>query len=512
MWALQGLARRLVELMSISCSVKRLIPGLYNPIVMGVKDSVAAFIRREGLLQPGERLVVGVSGGADSLCLLDCLHRLGHELVVAHLDHGLRPSSAQEALRVGEIAAALDLPFESERVALDLRNQADSVEEAARIQRYRFLIRISEAWGIETIACGHTLDDQAETVLMHLLRGAGSSGLKGMLPRTHIADWVGIEADPELALVRPLLEIRRSETEAYCRKRGLEPVRDESNLDMRFFRNRLRHELLPILEGYNPRIREVLVRTAKVMAAEAEILQILVEKSWSSLVRVAGEASLALDLFQFREQPLALQRGLIRRAIRELRPNLRDVGFEAIETVRQVAEDPSLKRRSTVGEVECLDLGEELVLRHPGATISFPQLPQLLGMRAQELTIPGRIDLASRRAVTAAIQALDQPNLDEWTDRSPEQVALDAADLPQRLTIRPPQPGDRIRPLGMDGSLKVSDLFINCRVPEPARSRWPLVVAGDEVLWVVGLRISHRHRLSDESDQAVVLALTTEGS
>ena len=190
-------------------------------VQMRVIEQVEIYIDREALLKPRQSLVVGVSGGPDSLCLLDCLIRLNYRPVVAHFDHRLRETSAEEADFVRQVADTYGVPFELGEGTVDGAKQ--SLEEAARHYRYRFLARVASRRGIERIAVGHTASDQAETVLMHLIRGAGSSGLRGMLPISNLGKWVGLAEAENTFLVRPLLEVWRQQTEDYCTEHGLAP-------------------------------------------------------------------------------------------------------------------------------------------------------------------------------------------------------------------------------------------------------------------------------------------------
>ena len=233
-------------------------------------DLVRRYAERYALWSDGESVVVGVSGGPDSLCLLHLLRRLAPEshltLHVAHLNHGLRGAEAEaDAQAVAELAAGWGLPYTIGRAdvpSLAAETRA-SIEEAARQARYDFLQGVARAAGAGTIAVGHNADDQAETVLMHFLRGSGLAGLRGMLPRTALGQGF---------LISPLLETPRDRVEAYCAAHGLQPRRDLSNADTTIYRNRLRHELLPLLEGYNPAIRQVLGHTAGVLAGDHEVV------------------------------------------------------------------------------------------------------------------------------------------------------------------------------------------------------------------------------------------------
>ena len=481
--------------------------GCYNRCDMEIYQRVADFISRERLLEPGQQLIVGVSGGPDSLCLLDCLYRLGYQVLVAHLDHQLRPDSTEEARFVQQVAQSYGL--ESLVGRADIVGSSGSLEEKARFTRYRFLARSAKERGFHHIATGHTADDQVETILMHFLRGAGPSGLRGMLPLTRMDDWVGIPEAEGMILIRPLLEITRDQTQSHCAAIGLEPKEDMSNLDMSFTRNRLRHQLIPLLETYNPGIRRVLRRTGKVMAGEAELVAHLVTDRWASIIHSRGESVLALDVPLFLEQPVALQRALLREVIARLRPSLRDIGFEIIEdAIKFIAKSKRGNRLTIVGELEMLHCAEEVLLQDPGASIEFQHYPQLLSVKEETISVPGQFQLAYGWTLeTASTQLASTTRAELMTETSGRVVAFDERSIGAPLSLRPLVPGDRIRLLGMEGRTKVSDLLVNHHIPKPARSRWPLVVSGDHVLWVVGLRMSHDARITEATQKVTVIRL-----
>ena len=477
---------------------------------MDTYQQVADFIHQERLLQPGQRLVAGVSGGPDSLCLLDCLNRLGYQIIVAHLDHQLRPESAEEATFVQQVAQTYGVLAVVGRWDIGVKvGPGSSVEEAARLARYRFLVQVAKEHGVELIATGHTADDQVETILMHFLRGAGPSGLRGMLPSTSLKSWVGIPDSAGITLVRPLLDTTREQTQAHCIAIDLEPRLDPSNMDQTYTRNRLRHHLIPILESYNLGVRQVLRRTGRVMAGEAELMATLVADRWPELVRRGGEGVFVIRVKPFLEQPTALQRAVIREVISRLCPTLRDVGFEAVERALHFITDPQRGRRQTlVGALELINFSDEVVVREPDAPIEYPDFPQLTSDRRRRLSIPGRLRLANDWSLEATIEQLNTVRRRElMNEGNPRVVAVDEISIDAPLAIRPGKPGDRIRPLGMRGSIKVSDLLGNQHIPQPARARWPLVVCGDHIMWVVGLRMSNDFRLNNKTKRAIVLHL-----
>src|SRR5512139_1887129 len=237
-------------------------------------------------------IIAGISGGPDSLCLMGVLRKAGYRIIVAHFNHKLRPDSDTDANIVEQTAARLNLASVIE--SGDVRAFADigklSIEEAARIMRYRFLMEQAHRFNAQAVAVGHTADDQVETVLMHFIRGAGLAGLKGMNHRTIVHMF-----DTEIPIIRPLLDVWREETVVYCAANGFRPRHDPSNASLDFFRNRLRHLLIPTLESYNPRFREVIWRTSRSLASDYEILSSVLDESWKACVVQENVGFVAFD-------------------------------------------------------------------------------------------------------------------------------------------------------------------------------------------------------------------------
>ncbi|MBA3944564.1 MAG: tRNA lysidine(34) synthetase TilS [Herpetosiphonaceae bacterium] len=295
---------------------------------------VQAANREQHWWHSGAKLVVAVSGGPDSLCLLHLLRRFeadGLQLHVAHLNHGLRPQAAADAAFVAATAADWGLPVTvGERdVAALAQQQHSGFEAAARQARYAFLRDVATAVGTDDVALGHTADDQAETVLLRLLRGAGPTGLAAMRPRTELATG--------LVLLRPLLAITREEIEAYCAAHGLLPRQDASNTSPLFVRNRVRATLLPAIKTYNPHIVQTLGRTATVCADEDAYIRSQLDHLWPELVIQAGDHQVVLDRLAFRNLPRALQRRALRRAM-ELLGGLTEVGADHTERMLVLAQ------------------------------------------------------------------------------------------------------------------------------------------------------------------------------
>lgn len=288
-----------------------------------LQAQVAAFCARNALLPYDSTIVVAVSGGPDSLCLLHVLRDLAPRwrlrLHVAHLDHQLRPESADDARFVAELAAAWNLPVTIGQadVARIANERHTGIEATARDERLRFLIDTARQVGAAAIALGHTADDQAETVILRLLRGAGPSGLAAMRPKRPADATI----DANLTLIRPLLQTNRSEVEAYCRAHALTPRYDSTNSQPIYLRNSVRGYILPLLKTYNAHIIATLGRTARVCADEDDLLADLTEQAWTTLA-VVDEAGIRVDRMDFDGLHRALQRRVLRKAVGLLQPNV----------------------------------------------------------------------------------------------------------------------------------------------------------------------------------------------
>lgn len=435
-------------------------------------------------------LVVGVSGGPDSLALLHYLRGAGYPLLVASFNHHLRPESDADVAHVRKIAEGLGLPFvtDSADVAAHAAAYGLSIEEAARELRYRFLFRAAREAGAGAVAVGHTADDQAETVLMHFLRGAGLSGLKGMPPHILLPVF-----DAEILLVRPLLGWTRAQTEAYCRQHNLPYLTDSSNADTAYFRNRLRHELLPHLEAYNPQIRQTLAKSALALQGDYDLLNELVDAAWEKAVNAAGNGFVAFDLSQLRQMSPALRRNLFRRAAFNLKPGLRDIDFDALKRAS------TLKPTELAGGLRTVPEGEMLYLTDNVSALPTNQ-PQV---SHQYSVSSGQLEIGNGWVLTCELDThYPSPVTHHFT------AYFDADLTESRLQLRPFRPGDRFEPLGMARqTIKLSDLFINLKIPKRFRKNWPVVCVEDEIAWVPGLRMGHRYRCTESTRRVLVLRL-----
>jgi tRNA(Ile)-lysidine synthase len=460
---------------------------------MSLITRVAAYIEEHELLIEGQQVVVGVSGGADSLCLLDLLCKLGYEPIVAHLDHKLRPRSAADAEYVTQVAK--DRGFEV-RVDRDdprrLSEDGYSLEEAARMVRYQFLIRIAIESGVESVAVGHTADDQAETVLMNLIRGTGSVGLGGMKPIRNMGFWTETPGSNRISLVRPLLDVERRETNKYCEKHGLEVREDPTNLDNSFIRNRIRNKLLPVLEEYNQEIRKTLLRTSKIMTRVTDLTKTLVEKAKQSIVIENSDEYELFDLELFEQQHEGLKWDLIYQSILHLSSNKRDVDYEAVSRATHLFSSEKDSRVELVGGTEAYRFHKLGLIRRINSRVKFKNFPQMGNTEPIQVELGKDIELNDHWYLTSSLISNPAVELELVLRNDDAYVGYFSVDeLSTPLLIRPMSPGDRFLPFGMDGSVKVSDFFTNNKIPTLAREYWPLLCEENEILWIMGLRQSN---------------------
>jgi tRNA(Ile)-lysidine synthase len=445
---------------------------------------IESILTNECVLTRSRPIVVGVSGGADSLCLLHILNRLGFPVIVAHVNHRLRDESDAEEALLEQTAHTLGLVFKSTRVDVQTfsHDYKLSIEESARQLRYEFLFSIANESSAQALAVAHHADDQVETVLMHILRGAGPAGVKGMAYRSYLPVF-----SSDIPIVRPLLGSWRGEIDDYCTQERLLPSVDQTNNDTRYFRNRIRHELVPNLETYNPQAKQHLWQLAMLMQPEDALLDQIMKESLNSLITCKGKGFFAFKKGGFNGIPLPIKRRLIRQMIAELRSELRDVGFDAVEKGIDY-----IGQTSPRGECQLLEnvwmtewTGEEMLLFTGDA--DFCELYPVLNVQGEvALIVPGNTVLNDSWEVSAIVEeGADFTN----NERSDDEVSFDLGELSDALLLRVPKAGVKIMPFGKEPiSQKLSDLFINLGILRRARTNWPLLYCGDRLLWAVGLR------------------------
>lgn len=490
-----------------------------------LQSQALSFIEREGLLPANRSVVVGVSGGPDSLALLHLLwtHRkaLGIQVHAAHLNHLLRGAEADTDARfVARQAADWGIPctIEARNVQSFAHKRQLAIEEAARHLRYAFLAQVARAIGATHIAVAHNADDQSETVLMHWLRGAGLAGLRGMLPATRLSDLhlaAHAEEGEDLWLVRPLLETPRAEIERYCQAHALSPRFDRSNLDTTFYRNKLRHDLLPYLEReFKPGFRQILRRSAHVIRDDYDLLCTMRDRAWHEIAQQESDRAIVFYQSAWRALHPALQRATLRQAVRRLRQTLRDVNYLHIQAALEIAQRGSTGDRATLpGHLELVVGYDTLTLADPKYVPQpdFPALPPPSKSVPERfgLQVPGTTSLPNQTQVRieivprAALAAGWKQNKDPW------RAYLDANRVGRELYLRRRRAGDRFCPLGMGGQHKlVSDLLVNDKIPAEWRDRIPLLVRADEgIVWICGSRVDERARIQEDTSQVAIVHL-----
>lgn len=473
-------------------------------------NTVARTVTTGQMIRRGESLLVGVSGGVDSVVLLAVMRELAEKLGigrlgVAHLNHGLRGENAdRDEAFVSALAKKWGPTFymDCADVAGFAEQHRLSIEDAARRLRYEFLHDTADKEVYDKIATGHHADDNAEQVLMNLLRGSGPAGLAGIPP---------IRED---IIIRPLIKVFRKEILAFAADRNLTFQEDETNTDIRFLRNQVRHQLLPLLaKEYNPEISRNLNQVAEIFSAEEVWHHELVDELFDQACLEMTGKLIVLSTFIIMTLPVAAQRRLIRKAIKSAKNDLRRITFEHIESIRNCLKDNdyfslNLPDGITIvrkqGELRFLSDSVKktaaLDRRNDFCYTLLEQGPQNKTLEVEEIN--GRFDFI----------VLNKEDLPDITSSNENTAFFDADKLTYPLTVRNIFPGDRFSPLGLSGTQKVKDFFINTKVPRPQRARCPVLVSGDEIIWLVGYRTSEIGKITEETQNILKaeLAITEE--
>ena len=468
---------------------------------------VQEVIEAHRLLQSGDRVLVGVSGGVDSLCLFYILFSLrsefNMELCVCHLNHGFRREAAADMEFVRSLAGQWQVPFYGSYIDVPYyaHKWGWSAQEAARYYRYRVLRKGALQLRANKIALAHHADDQVETVLMNILHGTGLDGLAGM---EMARSWRGVK------LVRPLLYSTKGQIVDYCREKGLQPVEDVSNYKKVYRRNKIRLELLPYLEKeYNPQLREALLRTSRLAHAENEYLQQKTELVFSSLILEQKKDRLVLHAGKLHRLPLALQRRVLRTAWQVVKPGEFPPGMQHIDNIIELYRQKDTgKELELPGKIKVYNAqSERLVL------IKTEEKPDETEFLPLPVKVPGRTEIPDNLHLFAdnvqALQAeIKHPKQLEWPPDKKRQAYLDMDKIELPLTLQKRWEGARFAPLGMEGkSKKLKDYWGDRKIPSQERDVYPLIVSGGDIVWVVGMDISHYYRVTDETRRVLFLTL-----
>ncbi|MBL7178462.1 MAG: tRNA lysidine(34) synthetase TilS [Desulfobacteraceae bacterium] len=439
-------------------------------------------ISRYDMINPGDLLVVAVSGGPDSVSLLDILHGLMDDLkiklVVAHYNHGLRQAEdGSETQFARHLATSMNLPFQTEKASLSIEGSTASLEEKARYARYEFLEKVRDRYHAQKIAVGHNLNDQAETILMRLLRGSGPSGLSGIPPCR------------DNTIIRPLLEIKRVEIESYLKARGLSYVTDSSNLETRYLRNKIRLELMPLLLEYQPRLIEHMGQLAFILRGENEYLELQAEGWVSREAELNRNGDIFIPISSFITLPRPV-RNRVTRHLCKKKKSLRRIDHGHIQSVYKLA-----RGNKPQG---VLNLPNGLTVKKIYDRLAFTS-----GMEQESIDFhylldrPGTFYLDRIGRSISLVEMEGEPNLSLGTHRLTGY--LDADKLQYPLVVRNFRPGDRFVPLGMAGHKKIKDFFMDLKISSDMRALTPILLSKETPVWVCGQRIDDRFKVTSET-------------
>ena len=471
-----------------------------HPITIRVAETIAA----HGMFQPNDAVLLGVSGGPDSVALFHILRDLSAELkielAVGHLNHCLRGTASENDARfTRSLANQFNIPFHSDKK--DVRQYRKqyrlSLEEAARNARYGFLFSVAGANGYNKIALGHHADDNAEQILMHLFRGSGPLGMSGIPP---IRDGL---------IVRPLIHLKKDQIIRFLNENRIDFVLDESNQDRKILRNRIRHDLMPsIKSSLQPQIVHALTRMAQITRSEEEWLEQIIEPLFEESILDRSSSRLVLSVDRLKTMHPAVQRRVLRKAISQIKGNLRRITFAHIESVKQNLRT-EMSRRS-------IDLPDRIRVSSRGSKLFISKEDHPLRQTSVGSWIP-RMDYHIPKLETVVIKEIgahiqfsemSATNGMDFQSAGHHIAFFDMDRVRFPLILRNFHIGDRFSPLGMTGTQKVKDFFINNKIPREDRGRYPLLVSNDRIIWVVGLRIDESVKVTPATRTVLKVKMT----
>ena len=456
-----------------------------------VIQKVRGTVARYHMLKQGDTVLVGVSAGPDSVCLLYLLKELRQEyslsLHIAHLHHGFRGSEADEDMRfVRAIGESLGIPVYAEHADIPayLKKTGLSKQAGARKVRYEFFSKAAEATGACRIAVGHTADDQVETFLMRLLKGAGPHGLSGIPP---VRD----------KIIRPLIELTREEVIGFLSEKGIRYRIDSSNLSKVYLRNKIRLDLIPYLaKEYNPNIMSTLMRNLTILRDEDTFLDEYIQRLYPEMVIRRTEESIILDAARLASLALPVQRRILRHAVESIAGE--DAGALSF---RHIEDSLSLLDKDTSGEIH---LPHDLRVRREGETLSVCLRPCTLQPPpySYDIAIPGDT-LIPEAGMTISAVILDGPSYDKEVEgKKPYRVCFDMDKFSLPLVVRSRRPGDHFCPRGMGGKRKkIKEYFIDLKVLRKEREIIPVLASAEGILWIIGHRTDERFKASPSAEK-----------
>ncbi len=469
-----------------------------------LEKQIKSFLEQKGFAGKDRLLLVGVSGGPDSICLLHALRTVakdaGVRLHAAHLNHGLRGNESKaDAAYVQSLAKGLGLPS-TIRLADTLafkKAHKQTTEQAARELRYRFFYALAKELKADAVVLGHTADDQAETVLMHMIRGAGLKGIGGM---SGTSEWRMKSGAPAVTILRPLLNITRKETHEYCDKLKLEPRTDSSNQSTEFWRNRIRLHLMPELRKHNPEIVSSLQRLATLARESDDFINVAAHNVFNSLGSASGDG-IAFRADRFQQVHKTVQGAAIRIAIKTVSGSLDDIEETHVDAVLSLLNARAGSEANIRLGLRTVRLYDELWLGSGEPPSPWPPLK-----KSYAIKVPGTTK-AGPWAVIAESSSQTKTNSDQ--DRLRVSLRKDA--VKGKLRLRPWLAGDAIVPLGMKGHKKLQDIFVDEKVARHWRKNIPVLCDDDKVLWVAGFKTSEEAKITKETREVITISLQKSG-
>lgn len=448
---------------------------------------VFQYIREQNLIAVGDLVITGISGGPDSMALLDILiqlrPRLNFQLVVAHLNHGLRPEAAAEEKFVSDYCRIVQIPFYSRQVDVQeiATREKKSLEEAGRECRYQYFAELAAKLGANRIATAHHRNDNAETVLLNIIRGSGIKGLRGIRPING-------------KIIRPLLCVTKNEIESYLGENCIEYCIDLSNYSTDYLRNRIRHNLLPLLEqNYNPRIVEGLNQLADIAAAENNAMETETARFWEQLVIKQETDEIILDAHRILQLHPAFQRRVIMKTLSIIQGENSWDATDIKVVINLLSKSGSSRR---------LQLKQGLYVKKVYEHIAFTRkLPGKISF-SYKVTVPGQVYI-KETGKSYSFQLLERKDFKPQAG----DLYLDYDKIQGELYLRSRQPGDVFCPRGMQGTKKIKDFFIDLKVPQDKRDQVPLLIAEKKIYAILGFRIAQDAAVDDTTRRILLITI-----
>jgi len=454
---------------------------------MDLTEHVSGTIKRYAMLSGGETVMAGLSGGPDSVCLLHVLDRLRKELRLTiralYVNHNLRPAEVPLEIEFcGKLCGSLKIDFSVKSVDVTsfAREHGLNKQEAARELRYSAFHEAAREEGADSIALGHNADDQVETFIMRLLRGSGPKGLSGIPAKRG-------------KIIRPLIEIERGEIEEFLFRENLPFVVDSSNLKADYLRNRIRKTLIPAMKGFNPNLTETILKSVSVLQEEERYFEVIVTKTLMKLISRKTAERIELFLVPMENLEIVVLRRVLRRAIDET-GGLKGISFSHIEDIIKLIRNGSSGDRLNLP-------GNVRVIREYSLLVMTSE--PVVRIASYSLDPPGDVVVTGAKAV---ITASFEGQMGKAGDGK-YSVLLDAGNMSFPLAVRPRRKGDYFYPSGFGRRKKLQDFFVDEKVPRDERDSIPVVVSGDDIVWIAGYRSDERFRVTERTEKFLRLII-----